>query len=173
VGLRGPASSGMTPPHDRDPSSTPGPGGFPRTASPGYQVGSEEPASPERPSEAPTDQDDERIDPYVAYAQAASKAREREKSAGRPGIWLPGPEELDREPGLEDRETRFSRDAYGGRGNPQVSVRLRPRDFRRLREAADLYGVRPTTLARMMVIRGVTAILDAELRRDGEYLREN
>ncbi len=72
----------------------------------------------------------------------------------------------------EDRETRFSGDSYGGRGNPQVSVRLRPSDFKRLRRAADLYGVRPTTLARMMVIRGVGAILDAELRRSGEFIRD-
>jgi hypothetical protein len=30
----------------------------------------------------------------------------------------------------------------------------------------------PTTLARMMVIRGVGAILDAELRRSGEFLQD-
>jgi hypothetical protein len=53
-----------------------------------------------------------------------------------------------------------------------VGVRLRPRDFERLGRAADLYGVRRTTLARMMIIRGVNAILEAELRRDGELLRE-
>ena len=50
-------------------------------------------------------------------------------------------------------------------------MRLRPTDFERLRRVAELYGVRPTTLARMMVIRGVGAILDAELRRKGEFFR--
>ena len=34
-----------------------------------------------------------------------------------------------------------------------------------------LHGVRPTTLARMMVIRGVKAIFDAELARKGRLLR--
>jgi hypothetical protein len=50
-------------------------------------------------------------------------------------------------------------------------LRLRPRHYERLRRAASLYGVRPTTLARMMVVRGVNAILDAELERDRRLLR--
>jgi hypothetical protein len=44
-------------------------------------------------------------------------------------------------------------------------------DFDRLRGAADLYGVRPTTLARMRVIRGVSEVLDAELRKQGDDFR--
>jgi hypothetical protein len=102
----------------------------------------------------------------------AAKVRS-EKEQRDPSIWLPRADDLDTEEGRDaSHETRFSADSWGGRGNPQVSVRLRPLDFGRLRQAADLYGVRPTTLARMMVIRGVGAILDAELRRDGEFLRE-
>ncbi len=115
------------------------------------------------------------MDPHRAFALAEAKERsrkEREKRRRDPGIWLPGGDDLDSEPtSLADSETRFSRDSWGGRGNPQVSVRLRPTDFERLRRAAELYGVRPTTLARMMVIRGVGAILDAELRRKGEFFR--
>jgi hypothetical protein len=112
------------------------------------------------------------MDPYEAFAKAASKSQS-DKAKRDPAIWLPGGDVLDEERGLpEDRETRFSGDAWGGRGNPQVSIRLRPYDFQRLRQAAELYGVRPTTLARMMVIRGVKAILDAELRREGEFFRE-
>jgi hypothetical protein len=112
------------------------------------------------------------MDPYQAFAEAATKERERKKKEREPEICMPDGGDLDQEVGPEDAETRFSRDAWGGRGNPQVSVRLRPRDAERLRRAADLYGVRPTTFARMMVIRGVGAVLDAELRRHGEFLRD-
>jgi hypothetical protein len=134
--------------------------------------GSEPSEEPAGISSASADDEKERIDPYTAYAQVAAKVRS-EKEKRDPGIWLPGADDLDTEEGVDaSRETRFSADSWGGRGNPQVSVRLRPLDFGRLRQAADLYGVRPTTLARMMVIRGVRAILDAELRRDGEFLRE-
>jgi hypothetical protein len=155
---------------ENDPVGTPG--SPPRTASGGYQVGSEEPpCSAEVPGSGSSDEDD-RVDPFVAFAQSAAEDRERKKRERDPGIWLPGSDDLDQERSLPDRETRFSRDTYGGRGNPQVSVRLRPLDFDRLRRAAELYGVRPTTLARMMVIRGVGAILDADLHRDGELLRD-
>ena len=112
------------------------------------------------------------MDPFQAFAEVEAQRR-REKARRNPAIWLPGPNELDEETGQEaDRETRFSRDSWGGRGNPQVGIRLRPRDFERLHQAAKLYGVRPTTLARMMVIRGIRAILEAELRREGEFYRE-
>lgn len=148
----------------------------------GYRTGSDEPPylagasgsgsdSAEQTDEEPVDPD-ERIDPFEAFAQVAARERERKKKEREPAIWLPGGDELDEETGrLADQETRFSRDEWGGRGNPQVSVRLRPTDFERLGRAADLYGVRRTTLARMMVIRGVGAILDTELRRKGEFLR--
>jgi hypothetical protein len=110
------------------------------------------------------------MDPYEAFALSARKVRSEKEQAAAAG--LPGPDDLDKERALPDEETRFSRDAWGGRGNPQVSIRLRPHDFERLDRAAELYGVRRTTLARMMVIRGVKAILDTELRREGEFLRE-
>jgi hypothetical protein len=139
-------------------------------ASRGYQSGSGEPASS---TEIPGSglPDEERIDPFQAFAEVAAKARD-EKARREPVVWLPGGDHLDLEPIDESRETGFSADSYRGRGNPQVSVRLRPLDFDRLRRASQLYGVRPTTLARMMVIRGVRAILDAELYRRGELLRD-
>jgi hypothetical protein len=52
----------------------------------------------------------------------------------------------------------------------QVNVRLDPNRYRDLCEAADLYGVAPTTMARMLVRRGTKAVLD-ERRRD-DYLHE-
>jgi hypothetical protein len=183
---------------DQGSRSAPTPGSFPRTASDryqiasdegtgsgGYQTGSEQPATPERAPESDSDSDSDSeemvedqeksggIDPYEALAQAAAETaahRRREKERADPAIWLPGPDDLDQDLGRPDSETGFSRDRWR-RGNPQVSVRLRPMDFDRLRRAADLYGVRPTTLARMMVIRGVRAVLDAELRKQGDEFR--
>ena len=114
------------------------------------------------------------MDPYEAYAQVAAQVaaeEKREKKRRDPAIWLPGADDLDQEVARSpDEETGFSRDRWR-RGNPQVSVRLRPLDFESLRRAAALYGVRPTTLARMMVIRGIRAILDAELHKSGDELR--
>ncbi len=136
----------------------------------GYQSGSEEPPPSGETPHPQSQADDEPMDPYVAYARAAAKERERKKREQEPAIWLPESDQLAEDPGLVDGETRFNRDGWGGRGNPQVSVRLRPRDFERLSRAADLYGVPRTTFARMMVIRGVGAVLDAELRRKAEFL---
>ena len=47
----------------------------------------------------------------------------------------------------------------------QVNVRLDSSRYRDLCRAADLYGVAPTTMARMLLRRGVLAVLD-ERRRD-------
>jgi hypothetical protein len=44
----------------------------------------------------------------------------------------------------------------------QVGVKLRPVDYDLLTEAARLYGVAPSTLARMLVRRGAQAIIDRE-----------
>lgn len=46
-----------------------------------------------------------------------------------------------------------------------MTVRMTPTQYELLGEAAKLYGVPPTTLARMLIKRGVSAILDEE-RRD-------
>jgi hypothetical protein len=46
----------------------------------------------------------------------------------------------------------------------QVGIKLRPADYEALASAAFLYGVRPTTMARMLVNRGARAVLEA---RDG------
>lgn len=44
----------------------------------------------------------------------------------------------------------------------QVGIKLRPDDYEALARAARLYGARPTTLARLLVNRGVRAVLEAE-----------
>jgi hypothetical protein len=50
----------------------------------------------------------------------------------------------------------------GGVTSNQVGVKLAAEDFRRLRRAAQVYGLPPSTLARLLVNRGVNAILLAE-----------
>jgi hypothetical protein len=102
------------------------------------------------------------------FAEAEANIARREERRN-PGTWLPGVDDLDSEPGPGD-ETGFSRDDFVGHGSRQLGLRLRPKHFDRLCQVAELYGVRPTTLARMMVIRGVNAVIEAENRRKAEML---
>jgi hypothetical protein len=122
----------------------PTPRSSPKTTSDSYQVGSEG---------------------RSAFSEAPAPARE--KARRDPALWLPGGSELDQDPTRPELETRYSVDARRLKGTPQVGVRLRQTDFHRLCRAAEIYGVRPTTMARMMILRGVKAILDAELRDKG------
>jgi hypothetical protein len=86
---------------------------------------------------------------------------------------MPGPEDLDRDPETGD-DTEFGTDGpprdYTSR---QLGIRLRPKHWERLLEAARLYGVRPTTMARMMIVRGTNAIYEAEVRARARELRES
>ena len=50
----------------------------------------------------------------------------------------------------------------------QVGIRLSPDQYGELSRAADLYGVAPGTMARMLVKRGSRAVLDARRRYDLE-----
>jgi hypothetical protein len=60
----------------------------------------------------------------------------------------------------QDRQTRtFTR---------QVSVKLTAGQHAELRRAADLYGVAPGTMARILVRRGSRAVLDYQRRYDRE-----
>ena len=49
----------------------------------------------------------------------------------------------------------------------QVGIKLRPADYAALANAAFLYGVRPSTMARLLVNRGVRAVLEAHDGRNG------
>lgn len=64
--------------------------------------------------------------------------------------------------GIEDRNRR--RRTY----TRQVCVRLSAAQHAELSNAADLYGVAPGTMARMLVRRGARAVLDARRRHDLE-----
>jgi hypothetical protein len=104
-------------------------------------------------------------------AEVAARKQQDERNRA-PGTWMPGPEDLDRDPEPGD-ETEFGTDGpkreYTSR---QLGIRLRPKHFERLLEAARLYGVRRTTMARMMIMRGTNAIYDAELRARARELKE-
>ena len=59
------------------------------------------------------------------------------------------------------------RGAPPAKGSPrQINFRLGPDEHARLREVARLFGMPPTTLARVLTVRGVDAAL-YEKRRDG------
>jgi hypothetical protein len=49
----------------------------------------------------------------------------------------------------------------------QVGVKLRAADYEALANAAFLYGVRPTTMARLLVNRGVRAVLESRDELNG------
>jgi hypothetical protein len=108
----------------------------------------------------------------IARVMAEAEANiQRREDRRNPAMWLPDEDALDREPEPRD-ETAFSTDEYIGQGSKQLGLRLRPKLYERLCQVAEIYGVRPTTLARMMVIRGVNAVLDAEMRQAAEFLKD-
>ena len=148
------------------------------SAGPGYQGDSERRRSVATtqdegsPKVSRGDESAAELDLAGVMGRAESRRRQQEQRRV-PGTWMPGPEDLDRdrEPG---DDTGFGVDGptreYASR---QLGVRLRPEQFERLLEAARLYGVRPTTLARMMIVRGTKAIQEAETRARARELREN
>jgi hypothetical protein len=109
---------------------------------------------------------------YISAMARARQRKERDEQRRAPGTWLPGSDDFDRDPEPGD-DTGFGVDGpvreYASR---QLGLRLRPKQFERLLETARLYGVRPTTMARMMVVRGINAIYDAELRSRARDLRD-
>jgi hypothetical protein len=125
---------------------------------------------PRRRSE--NQEDDLRPPDYLEAAARARAQKEREERRRAPGTWMPGPDDFDRDPEPSD-DTEFGTDGpvreYTSR---QIGVRLRPKQFERLLECARLYGVRPTTMARMMIVRGTNAIHEAELRSRAREWRE-
>jgi hypothetical protein len=70
---------------------------------------------------------------------------------------LPDPNLVDGEAG----ELGPRRPLKAGRNN-QVGIRLTAKDYEMLAEAAKLYGVAPTTMARMLVRRGALAVVERD-----------
>jgi hypothetical protein len=110
---------------------------------------------------------------YAASLAKVATQRERDERNRAPGTWMPGPEDLDRDPEPAD-STDFGTDGperdYSSR---QLGIRLRPKHWERLLDAARMYGVRPTTMARMMIVRGTNAIYEAEMRARAREWRES
>jgi hypothetical protein len=110
---------------------------------------------------------------YAASLAKVATQRERDERNRAPGTWMPGPEDLDRDSEPGDN-TDFGTDGperdYTSR---QLGIRLRPKHWERLLDAARMYGVRPTTMARMMIVRGTNAIYDAEMRARAREWRES
>jgi hypothetical protein len=150
------------------------PSGSSQTGSDGSRYSEHPPhPRPEEPRRHPEKQEDDPQPPdYLASAARARAQKERDERRRAPGSWMPGPDDFDRDPEPRD-DTEFGTDGpvreYASR---QIGVRLRPKQFERLLEAARLYGVRPTTMARMMIVRGTNALHDAELRSRARELRD-
>ncbi len=101
----------------------------------------------ERPRKHEDDYDTD-MDPAAGWLEASDFAG-------------PGPPGGRPEP-VEDRDRRrltYSR---------QVCIRLSNSQYQELAHAADLYGVAPGTMGRMLVKRGARAVLDARRRYDLE-----
>ena len=79
--------------------------------------------------------------------------------------WL---EPDDFEAPLADGEIDEGRDRRRRTYTRQVGIRLSHSQYGELNHAADLYGVAPGTMARMLVRRGSRAVLDARRRYDLE-----
>ena len=141
-----------------------------RAGSAGDQVGSEGTQSPTH--NTPANVDEPRPPDFFESMARVAAQKERDERRRAPGTWMPVAEDLDRDPEPGD-ETDFGTDGpprdYTSR---QIGLRLRPQHFELLREAAALYGVRPTTMARMMIVRGIKAIHEAELRARARELTE-
>ena len=124
-----------------------------------------------------TDEPERRLSLPEAIAQAAAEkeSRERQRPRKHPeepldetnpkSGWLESADFQDAsaaDDSIEDQDRR--RRTY----TRQVCVRLSAAQHAELSSAADLYGVAPGTMARMLVRRGARAVLDARWRYDLE-----
>lgn len=76
-----------------------------------------------------------------------------------PNTPVPGLAEISRE--------RLERELAERRSYRQVGIKLRPADFDVLADAARAHGVAPTTLARILTVRGAKSLVEEAARRAG------
>jgi hypothetical protein len=88
----------------------------------------------------------------------AEEAKERKAERLRSRRFLPSEEEMMRE--LESERGERSHEPH----SEQVGVRLQQAQWKRLLLVAKWNGVRPTTMARILINRGARAIIDEERR---------
>lgn len=157
------------------PPDTTGSGGY-QIGSEGYQPleGEDASRSPDRAQGGKTDVGDEDAadqpgtgaEPFWRRAGFGSfdeylAALNEDQRKADPWAWRPSVQEIP-PPDLPSSELGdvlegLQRDAGAPR---QVAIRLLPGDYATLREIAEEYGVKPTTLARMLVRRGILALRD-------------
>ena len=102
-------------------------------------------------------------DIYESLAEVERRKREkRERLEGR--RFVPTEDEL-----LEEVESWREDDHPPVPTTRQVGVRLRPAQWDRLVLVAEWAGIRPTTMARLLINRGARAIIDEELRYRRTY----
>jgi len=90
---------------------------------------------------------------FQAYLQELDESQDKMFGRRKPRSELPTP-------GLGSPEAP-ARGAAGMKTR-QVCLKISERDYEELSEAAAMFSARPTTLARMLVRRGVRAIIDAD-----------
>jgi len=124
-----------------------------------------------------TDEPERRLSLAEAIAQAAAEKESRERQRPRKHPEEPPDETNPKSGWLESADFQDSSSADDSIEDQdrrrrtytrQVCVRLSAAQHAELSSAADLYGVAPGTMARMLVRRGARAVLDARWRYDLE-----
>ena len=123
---------------------------------------------------------EERLPPFVAIAKTIAERKDAEAERLRKHRTVLGEAPSDMDPAsgwlvADDFETPVpgdepdeDRDRRRRTFTRHVGIRLSPDQYGELSRAAELYGVAPGTMARMLVKRGSRAVLDARRRYDLE-----
>lgn len=114
-------------------------------------------------AEEPVGAEAERIDWVTALARAQDEEEAR-RDRLRSRRFLPSEEEL-----LREAEEGLAKAHPPPPASEQVSVRLQPAQWKRLLIVAEMSGLRPTTMARLLINRGARAIIDEELRWRAQF----
>jgi hypothetical protein len=124
--------------------------------------------------------EEERLDPFTAVARALARMEAEAAKQPRKQPIVLGEPATDMDPpsgwlGVDDFETPVpgdepneDRDRRRRVFTRQVGIRLSPEQYAELSRAAEIYGVAPGTMARMLVKRGSRAVIDARRRYDLE-----
>ena len=121
------------------------------------------PSHDEPAHDEPAPEEPPRHDPWAALARANEAAEER-KDRVRSRRFLPSEAEL-----LAELEETVQDESPPRPRSRQVGVRLQPAQWKRLLLVAQWSGVRPTTMARILINRGARAVIDEELRHRRQF----
>lgn len=115
------------------------------------------------PAEDQAGEETEGADWITALAKAQDEEEAR-KDRLRSRRFLPSEEEL-----LREAEEGLAKAHPPPPASEQVSVRLQPAQWKRLLIVSEMSGMRPTTMARLLINRGARAIIDEELRWRAQF----